>query len=161
MDTPAQVDLFEKADLYDWQDDQEYLSCDSPDDAICECVDSHIAGLNSADERINEIREMGDITIYAFQRDVLDPKFCERAADRAFETFEESWADEYGNVDDGTAFENTDSAIVDQAKKMIEDAFKLLCEKTPVWRCSKVAHRDYPVDEVIRIAKERWPELFA
>lgn len=161
MDQAAKDALFDNATFYDCNDDTEHLSYESVEEAIVDYVESHIAGCNTAEERLAEIRDMGDITVYAWTRDGLEPRFCERAAERAFEMFEETYADEYANVDNGPAFGGiADPKVIPLAKSMIEMAFKMLCNATDVWRCTRIASREFTTEQVIAIVTDSHPELF-
>lgn len=150
MDVP---DPFDSATYYTTDDSAETLSCESVSEAIEQGLD---AWASPDCDMVELIREHAPITIYAYEREVLNEAYVESWAESALERLYEEWCDEYGGPDGDDEFEKaTRDALPEQVA-----LFKKIVAQVPVWRCKQVALRVYNADEGEKMLREDSPYLF-
>lgn len=140
------------ADYWDCSD-PEGLTHEDPISALEEWIDSHLEpGCDT--EAI--IREMGNITVEAYERDTISDgdiqSVAEQALDAACEYFCENFGDPEGDDHD---------LNVAQYKPAFEAAVRALYADTKVWRCSVTSTVELTPDEAIEIMRVERPDWFA
>ena len=144
---------YDAADIYGLEDDEE-LSCGSPEDVIAETLEG-LAEINC--DMAALIARHSPITVVAYERDTVPERYAETEALIAVEALVERFDDEYGAPDGGSDIADD---VLRAMQEHVAKAVRLMVDAVPVWNCSKVASRTYGAAEVEQMMRERNPEWF-
>lgn len=148
-------EAFDKAEFYD-ANDSDTLTHESPEEAILDHLDT-MHDSRSGKTAEQEIIDLCPIEVTAYVRETIPDQFVSWLLERLADQVEESWAEDYGNTEEH-------DELPEDAKKAFTEAIRphvvALMASKPVYRCRRVAKRDYTAEEVLALAKEEWPEEF-
>jgi len=146
---------FNNAKFYDADTDPETLTHEDPEVAIIEYFDDRG---DTGQELLDWIERACPIKVDAYTPKEVEDSWVQREAEYLFETFEERFDEEYGDLNgDFRAWKNEDHTLCKQA---IAQALRTTLERARVWQCEKVATREYSAKEVEAILRDSCPEWF-
>lgn len=140
-----------QADYWDCRD-SEQLTHEDPISALEEYVEIHLTPGCDVEK---EVRDMGDISVEAYVRGVIDESDVTSAAEFALESACDHFSDNYGDPDG--EYDN-----LDQAKHLpaFEAVVRALYADAKVWRCEVAQTVVVTPDEVLEILRVERPDWF-
>lgn len=147
---------FNTATYYTCDDSVEQLSHETWEEAIEEHIDGWFDPTKPARRPMDEIMaEISSLTVYAWKRKEIDPRFGEHAVDDMFETLDDDWHDDYGDCDgDACVFGK------EELKKLKEKFYALMrksLKNARPWQCDVVTERLFNEDELTTLMKAHNP----
>lgn len=151
-------DPFDGAAFYDARE-SERLTHTEVEDAVSEACEMAVAGRfadgkwGTGAEVEAEIRRACPMTIEAFRRKEVTDAWVQRAAARAAEVVQESFAEEFGDP------EGDGDALAPLAG-LLAPAVRTAVTGVEVWACEVVAARSFSADEVVEMMRKWNPDWF-
>jgi hypothetical protein len=146
----TQPDPFDTAEYYDWRDSETLT-----DESVEECLENlfdfwHVPGESIA----ASIDKHSPVTINAYAREIMSEDWVDSMGSYLLETLQEQWADNFGDPD------GDDLDVTPGHMATLVATVRLLIQGWAVWRCEKVAEREYDADEVEKILRAQCPHWF-
>lgn len=147
--------LFHTATYYTCDDSVEELSHETWAEAITEHLDAWHDPCTHNSPIDTIIAGCSPLKVYAYARDVVEPRFGEHAVDSMMETLDDDWHDNYGDLDGDSCVFSPDK------KKDITEKFYVLMREcladATSWRCAVFAEMEFDAEELTALMKKENP----
>lgn len=136
------MSAFDSHDYYSTNEDEEHLTCTTPEDALEEWCDWYSE---------EDMSALGKLTVYAWRRRMIPAGTIDWAVRIAVGYIDEAIGEEYGDRDGGEFF---DGASADILTTGVRAAINAALERADVYWCERVDSREYSGDEVREMLRE-------